>query len=82
MKRPEASWATPWEANMSYTPIINIVHILESTLYLTEHTDYPHKGHPAIAHVQSALRNAIAAIHELEPLQADAVEQQKTIVSR
>ena len=36
-----------------------------------EHTEYPHKGHPAIEGVRKCLKNAIAAIHELEPLQAE-----------
>jgi hypothetical protein len=55
-----------------YTPILNIAQVLQGTLSLIEHTDYPHKGHPAIEHVKSSLRNALAAIHELDALQADA----------
>jgi hypothetical protein len=55
-----------------YTPILNIAHVLQGTLSLIEKTDYPHKGHPAIEHVKSSLRNALAAIHELDALQADA----------
>ena len=57
---------------MPYTPILNIAHVLQGTLSLIEHTDYPHKGHPALEHVKSALRNALAAIRELEALQIDA----------
>jgi len=55
-----------------YTPILNIAHVLQGTLSLIENTDYPHKGHAAIEHVKSSLRNALAAIHELDALQADA----------
>lgn len=57
---------------MPYTPILNIGPILQSTLDLVEHTEYPHKGNPALLHVQKALRDAIAALHELEALQLDA----------
>ena len=57
---------------MPYTPILNIAHVLQGTLSLIEKTDYPHKGHPALEHVKSSLRNALAAIHELDALQADA----------
>lgn len=39
-----------------------------------ENTDYPHKGHPEIEYVKMTLRDALVAIHELEALQADAVE--------
>jgi len=53
-----------------YRPILNIAPILKSTLHLIEHTDYPHKGHAAIELVKKALQDAIAAIHELERLQA------------
>lgn len=62
------------ENRVPYTPILNITDILKSTLHLMEHTEYPHKGRPEIEHVKKALRDAIAAIHELEALQADAVE--------
>jgi len=41
-----------------------------------EHTEYPHKGRPEIEHVKQTLRDAIAAIRDLEALQADAVEHQ------
>lgn len=57
---------------MPYTPILNIGQLLEGTLSLIEHTDYPHKGHPAIEHVKNAFRSAIETIHELDALQADA----------
>jgi hypothetical protein len=57
---------------MPYTPILNIRHVLQSTLYLIEHTDYPHKGHAAIEHVKSSLGDALAAIDEVEQLQAEA----------
>ena len=56
---------------MPYKPILNIAPVLKSTLHLMEHTEYPHKGHPAIEGVRKCLKNAIAAIHELEPLQAE-----------
>jgi len=59
-----------------YTPILNITDILKSTLHLMEHTEYPHKGRPEIEHVKQTLRDAIAAIRDLEALQADAVEHQ------
>jgi len=39
-----------------------------------EHTEYPHKGHPATEGAWKFLKDAIAAIRELEPLQAE-VEQ-------
>lgn len=61
---------------MPYTPILNITDILKSTLHLMEHTEYPHKDRPEIEHVKKTLREAIEAIHELEALQADAVEHQ------
>lgn len=57
---------------MPYTPILNIATVLKGTLSLIEHTDYPHKGHPAIEHVKSSLREALSAIQEVEALQADA----------
>lgn len=57
---------------MPYTPILNIGPILQSTLNLVEHTEYPHKGSPALLHVQKALQDAIAALHELEALQVEA----------
>jgi len=60
---------------MPYTPILNIAHVLQSTLYLVEHTEYPHKGHPAIEHVESSLSAAITAIKEVEVLQAEATGQ-------
>ena len=60
------------EADVPYTPILNIAPVLQGTLSLIEHTDYPHKGHPAIEHVKSSLRDALAAIRELDALQADA----------
>jgi hypothetical protein len=60
---------------MPYTPILNIAQLLQGTLYLIDHTDYPHKGHPAIEHVRTALQNAISAISEIEALQADATER-------
>ena len=63
------------EICVPYTPILNITDVLKSTLHLMEHTEYPHKGRPEIEHVKQALRDAIAAIHELEGLQADAVER-------
>lgn len=58
---------------MPYTPILNMAHILESTLYLIEHADLPHKGHPALEQVKRSLREALASIKEIEPLQAEAV---------
>jgi hypothetical protein len=61
------------EVDVPYTPILNIVHVLQGTLSLIEKTEYPHKGHPAIEHVKSSLRNALAAIHELDALQEDAI---------
>lgn len=57
---------------MPHTPILNIGPILQSTLHLVEHTEYPHKNSPALLHVQKALREAIAALHELEALQLEA----------
>jgi len=62
------------ETRMPYTPILNITDVLRSTLHLMEHTEYPHKGRPEIEHVKITLREAIAAIHELEALQADVIE--------
>jgi len=58
-----------------YTPILNIAQLLQGTLHLIDHTDYPHKGHPAIEHVRTALQNAIRAISEIEALQAHATER-------
>jgi hypothetical protein len=60
-----------------YSPILNIIPVLESTLHLIERTEYPYKGHPSIETVRRALREAIEAIHELEPLQAATVQQSK-----
>ena len=60
---------------MPYTPILDLAQLLNSTLYLIEHTEYPHKGHPALEHVKSALRDALEAIHEVEPLQAEVTGQ-------
>ena len=60
-----------------YTPILNIEHILQSTLDLMDHTEYPHKNHPAIEHAKQALRDALAAVKEIEDLQA-LVEQPKS----
>jgi hypothetical protein len=60
---------------MPYSPILNIAHILKSTLYIVEHTDYPHKGHPALDHVKKSLRDAITAIKEVEVLQAETTDK-------
>ncbi len=65
------------EVNLPYTPILNIAHILQSTLHLIENTEYPHKGSPALEHVKKALRDALDAIHEVEQLQALAVQEQQ-----
>jgi hypothetical protein len=58
-----------------YTPILDIAPILKSTLDLIERTEYPHKGHPKIEGVRKCLLDAIEAIHELEALQAEYLEQ-------
>jgi hypothetical protein len=55
-----------------YKPLIGIGDILNSTLYLMEHTDYPQSGHPALEHLEHALRQAIDAVRELEKLQTEA----------
>lgn len=65
---------------MPYTPILNIAHILQSTLYIVEHTDYPHKGSPALEHVKRSLRDALEAIYEVEQLQAEIAGKPITIV--
>ncbi len=38
-----------------------MAHMLESTLYLVEHTDDPHKGHAALEHVKRALHTSTAS---------------------
>lgn len=62
---------------MPYTLLLNITDVLKSTLHLIENTEYPYKGRPEMEHVKESLRNAIAAIRELEALEADAVGWQR-----